>query len=269
MEIYDNKKQEMLANGYDAAKAMEERIKSGKVIKDVTDNDGERTIVTETSLGTYGYQVFERGASEPHYYAEGYYLIDDLKKYTDSNGMALRYVSAKSRVQRNLVGYFFEYIKDDGFHSLYASYKADKNSNLNVSQRMSGYNSQDPVVLLGFQFDRKDVCVVSDAQVTNTGDKTNIRIGVAGVMEDGTLDYEEVMKTARSAEMAKRFLGESSMSEGKLSGVMTDSMLNAQSLLYDVYNNLGLPMSPNVTPNNLLADGIKPMLLGENQERKM
>ena len=35
-------KEEMLANGYESARAMEARIKSGKVIKDVTDNDGER-----------------------------------------------------------------------------------------------------------------------------------------------------------------------------------------------------------------------------------
>ena len=40
---------------------------------------------------------------------------------------------------------------------------------------------------------------------------------------------EEVMKNAKTAEMAKKFLGEPSMSVDKLESVMTDSMMTTQS----------------------------------------
>ena len=258
--VYENKKEELLANGLKIAQELELRIKSGKVIKDIVDDDGERIIVTETELGTYGYQVFERGDTEPHYFAEGYYLIDDLTKSTDSDGVALRYTSAKSRIQRNLVGTFIEYIKDQGFHSLYVSQKYLKDNNIQVSQRMTGYTRQDPVTLLSFQFDRREVSIAADAQIVEKGGKMDIRIGMGAIKDDGTIDYDLSYKIAMEAERAKKFFGESNMSREKLTQVMLESSQNAQSLLYGVYQSLGLPILDGVTPSNLLAEQVMPML---------
>lgn len=267
--VYENKKEELLAYAKESADEMVRIIQSGQVINDVIDDEGERTIVTLTERGTYGYQVFKAGSNLPHYYAEGFSLIDDLTKYTDSEGRTLRFNSAKSRVQRNLVGIFTEYILDRGFHSFYISQKCEKDSKIQVSQRMAGYDRQDPVTLFSAQFDRSELSIAADAQIIETEDNHTIRIGVSEIHEDGTLNHDLRYKMALESEIAKKMFGESYMSDERLAEVMEQSTRDAQSLLYNVYKTLGLPMLEGVEPNNLLMEQAMVLLpdLAENTDK--
>lgn len=268
-EVYNNRKEELIGKTKNVTAEMVTRIKSGEVIMDVTDDEGERTIVTLTSNGTYGYQVYERFGDEPHYYAEGFKLIEDLKKNTDSDGRALRYTSAKSRVQRNLTGVFSEYILDKGFHSFYINQKFEKDSEVQVSQRMAGYNNQDPVVLFGAQFDTNELSISADAQIIPNGNKQTVYIGLGKVKEDGTIDYDLQFNMAMQAERAKRAFGEESMDSARLAEVLKESSMTAQSLLFDVYNTLGLPIMEGVEPNDLLTSQAKYLLPEQTPGNKL
>ena len=259
-EVYANKKEELLANAQRSANDMVERIRNGQVISDVIDDEGERIIVTLTDRGTYGYQVFERLETEPHYYAEGFTLISDLRKTTDSDGRALRYTSAKSRVQRNLTGMFMEYILDRGHEAYYINQKCAKDDNLQVAQRMAGYDRQDPVVLFGAKFRSKDLYIAGDAQVIEEGNRHTIRIGTVQIKDDGTINYDLQFKMAMEAEIAKKAFGESSMQSERLATVLEQASMDAQSLLYPVYKGLGIPMMDGVEPNYLLFEQAKALL---------
>ncbi len=256
-KIFDNKREEFIDYAWVSANDMVKNISQGEIIKDVTDSNGERTIVTLTKKGTYGYQVFEAYDETPHYYAESYFLIDDLNKMTDSDGRALRYTSAKSRVQRNLVGVFSEYILDKGFHSFYINVKFPKESEIQVSQQMAGYDRQDPVVLLSASFDTNQFSIAANAQIIGIDDKKYIRFGMGKVNDDGTIDYDLLYKMAKEAELAKRFLGESSMGNKRLKEVIEDSVREAQALLYDVYKQFDLPILDGVEPNDKLFEQVK------------
>lgn len=268
-QIYNNKKEELIGKTKNAAAEMVERIKTGEVIMDVTDDEGERTIVTLTSNGTYGYQVYEKWGNEPHYYAEGFKLIDDLKKNTDSDGRALRYSSAKSRVQRNLTGIFTEYILDPGFHSFYINQKFEKNSEIQIAQRMSGYDRQDPVVLFGAQFDTNELHITSDAQIISNDDKQTVHVGLGKIKDDGTIDYDLQFKMAMQAERAKSAFGEPSMDSARLAEVLKESSMTAQSLLFDVYDSLGLPVMEGVEANSLLTSQAKYLLPAQGDGNKL
>lgn len=252
--VYENKEQELVAHGYEYAKEMERRINSGAVLKDVVDDNGERTVVTLTEIGTYGYAVFEKGCSQAHYYAEGKFLIDDLTKIDDCDGVALRYPSAKSRVQRNLIGEFTEYIKDPGFHSLYINIKFPKTHNVQVAQRMAGYNPQDPVVITSFHFDKREFGIAADAQLFEENGKTIVRFGMGGLTKDGFIDYEFQYEMLRQAEVAKGAFGEAMMTPERLKEVHEASSKAAQSLLYGVYQTFDMPIMEGVKPCNLLMD---------------
>lgn len=259
-KIFDNKREEFIDYAWVSANDMVKNISQGEIIKDVTDSNGERTIVTLTENGTYGYQVFEAYSDIPHYYAESYYLIDDLNKTTDSDGRALRYTSAKSRVQRNLLGVFSEYILDEGFHSFYINVKFPKESEIQVSQQMAGYDRQDPVVLLSASFDTNQFSIAANAQIIGIEDKKYIRFGMGKVNDDGSIDYDLLYKMAKEAELAKRFLGESSMGSQRLKEVVEDSVREAQSILYDVYKQFDLPILEGVKPNSLLFEHVKSLM---------
>ena len=69
-EVYDNKKMEMLASGYNAAQEMERRIKSGVVIKDVIDAVKDYLSVTRRRV-TFEYILLEG--------------VNDSKKITEKN----------------------------------------------------------------------------------------------------------------------------------------------------------------------------------------
>lgn len=251
-QIFDNKREEIIFCCERIVKQIVERIKRGTVIKDVVDDSGERTIVTVLENGNFGYQVFQVGDTEPHYYAEGSVLIDDLNKYTDSDGRGLRYLSAKSRVQRNLTGTFLEYILDPGFHSFYISQKFTDKDEVRISQRMAGYEKQDAVSIFSCQFDRKEISVVADAQTFKDGDKYNIRVGLGKVRDDGTIDYDLQMKMLLEAELAKKFLGESHMTKERLNKVIKKANMDAQALYYGLYDTLNFPILEGVVPNDLL-----------------
>lgn len=261
-----NRKEEMLEQGYKAALEMVTRIQSGKIIKDVVDDKGERIVVTLTCAGTYGYQVFERLSKEPHYFAESFSLIDDLKKNTDHEGRGLRYTSAKSRVQRNLTGVFTEYILDRGYHSFYINLKFPKDSNLQVSQRMSGYDRQDPVVLLGCQFDRKTMTIVADAQQFVENGVSSIRLGLGAIKDDGTIDYNLQYKIALEAEMAKQFLGEKTVDRETIAQLIIESSKNAQALFYDVYRGMDIPIIDGVVSDNLISSQVAALFPTNNSE---
>lgn len=258
--IFDNKKKQFLDYALASAKEMVEIISQGEVVKDEVDDQGERTIVTLTEKGTYGYQVFEAHCNTPHYYAESHFLLEDLNKTTDSDGRALRYTSAKSRVQRNLIGIFSEYILDEGFHSFYINVKFPLESEIQVCQQMAGYDRQDPVVLLSACFDTRRFSIAANAQIIGVDDKKYIRFGMGRVNDDGTIDYDLLYKMAKEAEMAKRFLGESSMSSTRLKEVIEDSVREAQSLLYSVYKQFDFPILEGVEPKSLLTDQLKVLL---------
>lgn len=258
--VYDNKKEEIFAYAKEHVESMVKLISDGQVIKDVVDSDGERIIVTLTERGTYGYQAVKAYETEPHYYAESTFLIEDLLKNTDSDGRGLRYISAKSRIQRNLVGVFSEYILDRGHHSFYVSQKSPKDSDIKISQRMTGYDRQDPVSIFCAHFDNKKLFIAADAQYVESEYGPTVRVGVCDIKEDGSLDYDQQLKMAKEAEMAKRFLGESYMTNQKLNEVIEESNREAQALFFDVYKSLGIPMQPNVEPNYLLSDQAKAIL---------
>lgn len=262
--IFDNKREEFIDYAWVTANEMVRNISQGEVIKDEVDDQGERIIVTMTEKGTYGYQVIEFGDTKPHYYAESHFLLEDLNKKTDSDGRALRYSSAKSRIQRNLIGIFSEYILDEGFHSYYINIKFPLESEVQVCQKMTGYDRQDPVVLLSASFDSRRFSIAADAQIIGVDNHKYVRFGLGRVKDDGTIDYDLTYKMAKEGEMAKKFLGEPSMSSARLKEVIEDSVREAQALLYSVYKRFDLPIMDGVVPNNMLTEQIN-MLLQEAQ----
>jgi len=257
---YSNKGEELMANGRNLARETVIKIKTGEVIKDFIDDNGERIIVTLTDRGTYGYQVFLNDEEMPHYYVEGMYLIKDLNKKTDSLGKPLKYESAKSRIQRNMLGCFTEYILDRGYHSFYINHKSMPNGEIEVTQRMTGYDEGDPVVLAGWHFDTYEFSIVADAQMINLDNKSILRLGLGKVNDDGTIDYDLLHKNALEAEMAKRFLGEKTIEPERLKELMLMATKDAQATIFGLYSTLGLPIIEGVEPNNLLAEDLKPLL---------
>lgn len=250
--VCSNSKEIIISDIYSMAQEMVKIIQNGEVVNDVIDDNGERIIVTKTKRGTYGYQVFEVNASTPHYYAEGCILITDLKKNTDSDGRILRYSSAKSRIQRNLVGYFYEYILDRGFHSFYLNIKMPKDSEIKVSQRMAGYDPQDPVVIIGCSFDRNKIYVAGDTQVIEKDGIKTFRIGNINVNDDGSLDVEKTKELLMESELAKVLYGEKSMSESELDYYYNMSHLATLSMFYNIYKSFGIPLPPNAHQINWL-----------------
>ena len=256
MKNYKN--EELVNMAKFAAQDMEERILGGEVIKDEIRDDGDRILVTKTSTGRYGYAVFSEGEDKPHYLVEGQVLLQDLNKHTAHNGVNLRYPGAKSMIQRNMVGQFAEYIKDPGFESFYIAIQMPKGATMNVSQQMSGYYSEDPVDIFGATFSDNKVWYASYAQLipdSRTG-KPTLRIGTVSLNPDGMPDYDTVMKNANDAEDVKRVFGERYMSEDELLLTAQKGVETAQSVFYNMYNEIGLPMNEGIMPCNLLTDAM-------------
>lgn len=256
-EQYDINK-EVAEQFQEQATQMERRILGGEVLKEATNSDGEKIVVTLTENGKYGYAVYEPYSDEPHYLVEGEVLLQDLDKRTASNGITLRYPGAKSMIQRNMVGLFSEYIKDPGFEGFYISCKSPESATLKVTQQMTGYYKEDPVQLFGVSFRDKTFSYAAEAQLyidPQTGEPT-LRVGMGGLNPDGSPDYETTVRMAREAEQAKRFFGERAMGNEELHGVIKNSIITAQSVFYQMYEGMGLPMSPEAAPCTLLEDGL-------------
>ena len=254
----ENKNIEIVENTRIIARELEARVLGGEVIRDYTNEDGERILVTKTSNGKYGYAVYEKDAFEPHYIVEGEVLLEDLNKKTAYNGNPLRYPGAKSMIQRNMVGMFAEYIKDRGYEGFYVSLQMPPQATMDVSQQMSGYVEDDPVSIFSASFHDYKVSYAAFAQIIRD-EKTNrptLRIGLGGLNADGTPDYETTLKVAKEAEDAKRFLGEKAMDNSKIQEVAKESASRAQSVFYDEYTKLGLPMEEGIVPSNLLIDAM-------------
>lgn len=253
--LYEN---DMLKMSKQAALSMEQRILNGEVIKDYTTEEGERILLTRTENNTYGYAVYEKGKTEPHYLVESHYLFTDFEKQTAHNGTGLRYGGAKSRIQRNMLGLFFEYIKDYDYESLYASIQMPKEADVQVSQQMTGYYNEDPVTLMAANFDRKKFSVAAFAQniIDPETGKPTIRVGLGGFTENGSIDVKQMLVDAKLAESAKKFLGQKSMEEEKLKTTIKNAMELSQSTFYSMYKQLGISVDPNIKPNNLIEDSL-------------
>ena len=250
---------DMLKVCKNAALEMQERVLFGTIIKDYTTEDGERILLTKTENNTDGYAVFEKGnRREPHYIVESHYYFDDFEKQTAHNGVGLRYDGAKSRIQRNMLGMFFEYIKDPGFEGLYASIQMPDQADVHVSQQMTGYYNEDPVTIMAAQFDRKEFSIAAFVQKimdTQTG-KPTLRIGLGGFDEKGAINHEQMLVDAKLAEGAKKFFGERAMGEERLKTVINDSMDLSQATFYRMYEQLGILVNPDIKPNNLIEDSL-------------
>ena len=228
------KELEIVQNAKIGAKKLEERVIGGRVIKDFINDEGERILVTETIDGKYGYAVYKKNENSPHYIVEVDILLQDLNKKTAHNGVALRYPGAKSMIQRNMVGFFVEYIKDPGFESMYFSVQMPKNATINVSQQMSGYYGEDAVSIFSVDFRREKINYASYAQMLPGFDgKPTIRIGMVGLNSDGMPDHETTIKIANDAELAKKFLGMSSMKSELVEEITVRSAEAAQSLFFE------------------------------------
>lgn len=264
---------ELLEKCKQYADEMEKRVLSGKVLYDIMYDDVDRIVVTELDNGRYGYAVYDTQLDELRYVVEGDYLITDLTKRTDYKGQALKYSGAKSMIQRNMLGYFSEYIKDKGFEGFYISIQTDENCDINVEQQMGGYDSQDPVVILYASFAEKSFGYVAQASSyydEKTG-KPMYRLGLGSLKPDGTPDVEDLIKREIEAEKARRFLGQGrNVTREELIEIVGDSVKKAQSLFTPLFSSIGIPMYEGVEANNTLDVALKklPNQIAEKNEPK-
>ena len=244
------------------ADEMEKRILEGEVIRDFVNDEGERIVVTKTSNGMYGYAVYDKGSDTPHYYVEGSTLLEDLNKKTDYSGKGLRYEGAKSMIQRNMTGLFYEYIKDPGFEALYVSIQCPPTSTIQIGQIYAGYNSQDPVALMSASFYDRKFYYAEVAEIIMEEDKPLIRVGMGTLHDDGTPAIEETIQNYFEAERYKKAFGGPYMNESETASKTEQCARNAQSIFYGMYQELGLPILEEVKPNSLISDGLqgKPVL---------
>lgn len=256
--------QSLIEKGQNQAKEMVERIKKGQVIEDITYDNGERLVVTITSpinaeIPMYGYQVFEPGAEEAHYYVEGMYLISDLYTNTDSNGVTLRYSGAKSLVQRNMLGLFNELILDKGFEAFYTSIKTAKDQDIQVQQRMAGAYESDPVTLLSYNFNTRKVNLVGHIECfEESKDGKIVKVMRCGLdrVDNGELNYDSGYKFALEAEQLTDIMNDRGSFRAdtveSLNKKYNEAIINAQSMLKPVYQNLGIPLIEGVEFDNAL-----------------
>lgn len=250
--------EEMLRKCKESAEDMERRILAGEVIADEMYDSNTRILVTKTDNGRYGYAVFQNGSDKPHYLVEGDYLIKDLKKKTDYRGYALRYEGAKSMIQRNMLGYFTEYIKDPGFEGVYINVQAGENTTIDVTQQMAGYNPQDPVVLLYASFAEKIFAYAGLAQLFLNPEtsKVTARIGLGRAKDDGTQDYDHAIKMEMESQQNRAFFGERPKTRTEVKKVILDQSQLAQELFYEMFNSLNLPMLPGINKSRLMELGL-------------
>ena len=247
-----NVNEELLQRTKLLAKEMEKRIEDGTVLIDYTCNNNERIVITQTKIGTYGYQVFDQYSTKPIYYAESEILFTDLEKNTDLKGNILRYQGAKSRIQRNLTGFYLERVKDMGFDSFYISFKEPVDSKVKIEQRMAGYNDQDNITIFSADFIYNHINMVSDAQSLNKDGNLCIRIGLTEILPDGSLDYNSVLEATKTEQEV--LYGGYGMSEEEQMNIFIEATKNAQEYFYSAYQAVGLPIRSDVKPNNLFSN---------------
>lgn len=239
---------------------MEKRVLSGKIITDIMYDDRDRIVVTELDNGRFGYAVYDTYLDELRYIVEGDYLIKNLKKRTDYKGQALKYEGAKSMIQRNMLGYFSEYIKDQGFEGFYINVQTPEDCELNVEQQMGGYDPQDPVTILYASFAANKFAYVAQASsyVNEKTGKPMYRLCLGTLNPDGTPNTEEMIKREIEAENARRFFNQGyKVSRDELIKIIGDSVKEAQALFTPLFETMGLPMYEGVEPKNILDTTLK------------
>jgi len=239
---------------------MEKRVLSGKIITDIMYDDRDRIVVTDVGNGRFGYAVYDTYLDELRYIVEGDYLITNLKKRTDYKGQALKYEGAKSMIQRNMLGYFFEYIKDQGFEGFYINVQTPEDCELNVEQQMGGYDSQDPVTILYASFADKKFAYVAQASsyVSEKTGKPMYRLGLGTLNPDGTLNVDELIKNEIEAAKARRFFDYGyNVTRQELIDNVGYSIKEAQALFTPLFTAMGIPMYEGVEPKSILDETFK------------
>lgn len=241
------------------AKEMESRILSGEVIADVIyEEDDSRILVTRTSNNKYGYAVYEEGKETPYYLVESDYLISDLQKRTDYYGHPLSYSGAKSMIEKNMIGIFYEYKKDPDFHDFNVSIKVPDDCPIEIKQMMAGYNPQYPVTLLCADFSTREFYYAALADIfldPKSGDPI-VELGVGFVKPDGTPDYDRSLKMEMEAQDMRPLYGLPRIAPREAQEIVGKQTMLAQSFLTPLYEAVGLPMLDGIEYCPLLEEAL-------------
>lgn len=249
----------MLRNCLEKAEEMKSRILSGEVIADeIYQVDGSRILVTRTSSNKYGYAVFERDEEEPCYLVESDYLISDLQKRTDYYGHALAYSGAKSMVEKNMIGIFYEYKKYPDFHEFYVSIKVPNNCPIEIKQMMAGYNPQYPVTLLGADFITREFhyAALADIFLDPKSGVPIVQLGAGFVRPDGTPDYDRALRMEIEAQENRPLYGLPPIETREAQEIVGTQTILAQSFLTPLYEAVGLPMLEGIEYCPLLEEAL-------------
>jgi len=222
---------------------MLERVKNGNVLKKIIskkDVYGDQpVIITKTSIGTYGYQLFRPNENEPYYVAEANYYFDDIEKKTASNGEALMYPGAKSVIARNLLGQFCEYINEDfGYENFYFCFKSPEDAEIKLIQKMAGPYPQNAIILMAADLYQKTMGIPTWIQdyIDEKGKRT-FRIGISEDFDDNlVIDDQPILAKAKQI---KKILGED-LSNQELIEVVKEAINGAYKYMGGFLEKLGI-----------------------------
>jgi FPC/CPF motif-containing protein YcgG len=259
------KKEEVIDQMQEVKNAMLERIKNGKVVKEMISKDDvygdDKVVITQTETGTYGYQIFAPGSITPYYVAEAACYFDDISKRTASDGTFLRYTGAKSAISRNLVGPFLEHRTEDQRSDFYVCFKSPEDAQTQMKQRMAGGYKQDAIVLIDVDLNKRTIAMPTDIQTPIINGVPTFNVGISPDWTDEMfVDFEKALERAAETEAARRFFGEETMTPSELRRTVKEETRNAYSFMAETFDYLGVPMLDEVERKNIFST---PGLYGE------
>ena len=190
------------------------------------------TSIIDAESNSYGYCCYNKGI--PYCYSQGT-LINNLATPYDLEGCALRYPGPKSKIYRKMSGPFWYYVNEYDFEYLHFCIKSIEESDLKVTQRMTGFNEQDAVAILMVDFTKGKVNLAGDVQVIEEENKKNVRIGTIG------LDFNFEKSLEMAVEAAIEGAGMLSFEEEEnLREIYKQSIANSISIFGSVLKNVGI-----------------------------